>query len=280
MYPICNFKDRLMPLAEAHVSLDDLGLLRGYGIFDFLRTYHLKPFLLEAYLERFYQSASEMLLEVPVQREEMLQLIPELLQRNEIKEDVGIRLLLTGGPSEDSVSVHSPLLYIVVEPLHPQPASAYTKGVKLVTLEHMRIYPHIKTTSYIAALRNIPKVKQQGAVDSLYTWQGRILETTRNNFFAVLDGKLVTAGKDILIGRTRNFVLGLARELAIPIQERDIKIEELPYMQEAFITGTTKSITPVVMIDEMRVGEGWPGPVTQHLMKAFEEKIGIRLYPR
>ena len=120
---------------------------------------------------------------------------------------------------------------------------------------------------------HLPDIQAAGALDLLFHWNGKISELTRSNFFIVdQNDRIVTAGKGVLKGINRKHVLQLARE-EFEVEERDIFMNELPAAREAFLTGTTKKVTPIVQIDDIVIGDGRPGPVTQRLQQMYDEYI-------
>jgi D-alanine transaminase/branched-chain amino acid aminotransferase len=274
MYPFCFFGNKIVNTSETSVSIRDLGMLRGYGIFDYLCTQNRKPFLLEKYLERFRNSAREMRLSIPVSDEEITSATHEMIRLNHPEGEAGIRLILTGGHSEDGFSIGKPTFYIMMEEMPVYPRSSFEEGTKLITCEYLRHLPHIKTTNYIPAINLQPQCEAAGATDILYKYKDLLLETTRSNFFIFRGDVLVTANRNILIGRTRNFVIGLAASL-FKVEERDLAEKELAEATEAFITGTTKKITPIVAVDGKPIGSGKPGGNTRKLMQIFDEKLKL-----
>ncbi|HKZ35010.1 MAG TPA: aminotransferase class IV [Patescibacteria group bacterium] len=262
---------KFVPKEEAMVHADDLGLLRGYGVFDFFRTYNGKPFLLHEHLDRFESSAQELGLNVPLPRPSLEKIIKELLLKSEM-ENASFRLILTGGRTEDGMNFNpdTPTFIILVEKPHALAQSCYTDGVKLMTHEFLREIPPAKVLNYITAVKLQPKKKREGALEILYTWQGRVLEATTSNFFLFRGDTLVTPKRDVLIGMTRDFVLGLARKV-YKIEERDLYVSELKEADEAFITATNKEIVPVVRINAITVGNGQVGERTKVLLKKFHE---------
>ncbi|MEW6467741.1 MAG: aminotransferase class IV [Bacteroidota bacterium] len=266
---------KMLPSEKAFVHISDLGLLRGYAVFDYLRTYNRKPFLLQQHLARFEHSARELNLELPCSGKQIEGIISRLLSKSAIRTDCGIRLLLTGGRSADGITISRPTFAITTEKLIFPPESAYRKGVKLITREFQRESPYIKTTNYKNAIRLNPEKLRQKAHEILYCSGGKILETTRNNFFVFKGDTLITPGANILHGITRSFVLSFAKGV-FRVEERDVLVSELPGVSEAFITGTTRKILPVVKVNDQAIGEGKPGKNSLHLLKLFEEKLAER----
>lgn len=250
-------------------------MLRGYGAFDYMRTYYGVPFRIDDYLDRFEQSAKGMKLKLPLGRNKIISTIKYLLQKNKAsaKKDFGIRLLLTGGYSLDSyLPSVKPNLFILIEDLPEYPNWWSDKGIKLMLHEHSREMARVKTTNYLTAIRLADERRKAKAQDTLYCFDGKILETTRNNFFLFHGDTLVTSQDDILHGITRKTVVELALK-KFKIEIREVLKEELNSCSESFITGTTRGITPVVQIDKIKIGNGKPGKNTKALMKIFEETV-------
>lgn len=271
--PYYFFNDRIVSAAEPVLQLQELGLFRGYAVFDYLRTHRGKPLLLEHYLKRFRHSAEAMRLTLHLPDAELSRIIHALIQKNGFEES-GVRLLLTGGYSTDMFTPAEPNLIIRIESSTPAPEKYYTAGALLVTDEYLREWPQIKHTNYINAIRNQPRVQAAGATEVLYHWQGQVLECSRSNFFMVKGGVLITPPTDkLLAGITRARVLELARTNNIPVEERAVRVEEMWQADETLITGTTKKVMPVVKIDQHTIGSGKPGPISRHLLKLWEQEV-------
>jgi branched-chain amino acid aminotransferase len=263
---------KILPYSNTFVHISDLGLLRAYGVFDYLRTYNGRPFLLEKHLARFENSARELNFRLPLSKKEITRIIHLLLKKSNLDRDAGIRLLLTGGKSADGITITKPTFAVTIEKLVPVPQKLYTTGVKLITNDFQRETPLVKTTNYKNAIKANREKLQAQAHEILYCAKGRILETTRNNFFIFKGNTLVTAKENVLHGITRGFVISLARE-NFRVEERDLLVKELPHASEAFITGTTRKILPVVQVNDRMIGNGKPGENSLRLLKLFEEKI-------
>ncbi|WP_225000252.1 aminotransferase class IV [Cesiribacter sp. SM1] len=267
------FNDRIVQANEAVLPLQDLSMFRGYAIFDYARTHKGKPLLLEQYLKRFRSSAQALRLPLKQSNEELSRIIGELIDRNGFTES-GVRLLLTGGYSPDVFTPADPNLMIRIENSTLAPQAAYTEGVSLLTNEYLRDWPQVKHTNYLNAIRHWPRVSAAGATEILYYWQDEVLECSRSNFFIVKGGKLITSTTEyILAGITRAGVLALAREQGIKTEERIFSLEEVWQADEAFITGTTKRVMPVIKIDDRPIGNGKPGPVSQRLLQLWAAQV-------
>ena len=261
---------------EATISINDIAVLRGYSAFEALRTYSRQPFHLQEHLDRLYNSARHIDLAIPWPPEFIADIIRETIARNAYKH-AAIRLLVTGGESEDTIlPSEKPVLAVMITPLQERDMERFARGVKLITTPLQREMPEAKTTNYMAAVRALKEAARRGASDALFVnAQGHVLEATRSNFFIFRGDTLVTAREGVLYGITRNVVLDLARD-RFPIEERPIRFEELARADEAFITSSSKEITPVVQIDDLVIGSGKPGPRTYELEQRFIEMVERR----
>jgi len=258
---------------EAAISINDVAILRGYSAFESFRTYYRQPFRLDEHLDRLYHSASLMELEIPWPRAEVTNVIAQVIERNDYAH-AAIRILVTGGISEDSIMPGGqPTLAVLITPLGERDMERFAKGYKLITVHDQRELPEAKTTSYVAAIRALKEAARQDAADALYVdAQGHVLEATRSNFFIFRGDTLVTPREGVLIGVTRNAALELARG-RFAIEERPILLAELALADEAFITSSSREITPAVQINEHIIGDGKPGPRTWELERRFIEMV-------
>ena len=257
-----RINDTVLPAGEASLPISDMAIQRGYGIFDFFKIVNHKPVFLDDHLDRFFTSASTMRLVSPLSREALTQAIHDLIQKNNLA-DAGMRITLTGGSAADGYSIHHPALLLVQQPL--QLAAHLQPGIHLVTYEHQRQLPHVKTIDYLMAVWLQDYIREHGATDVLYQQQGHITECPRANFFIVnKENELVTPAQYILPGITRKKILELAGRKMV-IRESAISSDDLLLAKEAFITSTTKHVLPVLRIDDRAIGDGQPGPVTKML---------------
>lgn len=269
MSPFCYLNGKILPVAEAKVGVYDIGLLRGFGIYEALMTYGKKPFKLSDHLARFRRSAAFLGVEILASDEEVTGALLELIEKNGYEESI-VRMLLTGGPAFAGIEFapKTPTFYILVEKFKPLSAELYEKGCSVTVYEHLRQFPEYKTTNYIQAVLLQKARKEAGALEILYTWQGRVLEFATSNLFIVKNGTIITPSKDILPGITRKVTLELARA-AFPVEERDVPVEEVCAADEAFLTSSFKDIVPVVKAGEHAIAHGAPGPVTKKMMELF-----------
>jgi len=264
------FNDQFVNNEEALLHVSDLSIQRGYAIFDFFRTVNGVPLFMEDHLDRFYASATAMHLTISKNREEIRNIVQELLQRSSLSE-AGIRLMLTGGYSTDSYHPAASNLLITCNPVKTATANDFEKGFSVITYEHQRQLPHVKSINYLMAVWLQPLLKEKQADDMLYYNNESITEFPRSNVFIVTaDNKLVTPAHNILYGITRKNIIKLAADI-MPVEERNIPVEELLTASEIFLTATTKKIIPVIKINDQPIGNAWPGPVTAKLFERFLE---------
>ena len=267
----CYFNGKILPFEETKIGINDLGLLRAYAAFDYLRTYNGKPFRWHDHYSRFKNSALELNLPFGYSEHELQQIIEQLLVKSE-KVDACIRLILTGGYSEDSMTIAEPNFIIAIEDLPMSNPEMYENGVKLITCEYLRDVPPAKSTGYLNAIKLQPMKLEHNAFDILYTWRGEVLEITRNNFFIFKNNVLITPVDNILHGITRKVVLELAKS-NFTIEERRVDVAELQDADEAFLCGTTKKAIPVVEIDAYKIADGKVGDNTKIIMALFDEYV-------
>ncbi len=272
MKQYCYANGKIVALAKAGVPVNDIGLLRGYGVFDFFRTYNGKPFHFKEHFARFKRSAKTIGLTVPISGVEVERLIAQLLKKNKDL-DSSFRLVLTGGTTDDGISLSRPNFYILAEDLYLPPATVYDRGAKLITCDYQRIFPGAKNTNYLQAVYlQKQKIKQQ-AIEILYLDQGRVLEASTSNIFLIKGDTAITPKENILHGITRHLVGRLARQHKIKVVERRVTFKELLKADEVFITATNKKIIPIVKINEQTIGHGRIGVKTKILMTAFAEYV-------
>jgi branched-chain amino acid aminotransferase len=241
--------DQFIPGEKAVLHFRDLSVQRGYGVFDFFKVINSNPVFLEEHLSRFYYSAEEMRLTVGYTPDELRKIIFELLQKNATA-DTGVRITLTGGYSEDGYQLSKPNLILSLHSYAPPSKNQFEKGIKLITYEHQRQLPHVKTIDYLMGIWLQPFIRQNNADDVLYHQNGVVTESPRSNFFIVTqDEHIVTPSKNILKGIMRNKLIEVASKEFI-VEERAITINEIKTAKEAFLTSTTKTILPIRQLNE------------------------------
>ena len=269
MNNLCYLNGEIMSTNDGVIGITDLALQRGYGVFDFGRTYNGKLFHFEDNIERLRRSASELHLKLPLSDREIREIAIQLIQESNLKIPA-IRLILTGGYSNYSSPLEHPNFIIIAEELPTYPADVYRYGAKVITVNYQRELPHVKSINYLNAIRLEPLKREKKAFDILYHSQNGITECPRNNFFAFFGDTLVTPSEHILYGITRKLILQLAAK-QFQVEERTLGLNELEGADEAFITSTSKRVLPISRIDDREIGKGAVGDRTKAIMQLFDE---------
>ena len=266
----CYYDGHISSFAETGMSLNDLLIQRGYGIFDYLRVVDNKPLFVEDHLDRLYQSASIMHMEVPQSKEAILKIVLELVAKNNMPYS-GLKLIVSGGDSSDGYTLEQPRLTIIQQPL-PIPSNNFSISL-FVLMSHpfQRQLPEVKTTDYLMAIYLQPKLKAFGGQDILYTHEGMIRECPRSNFFLISEqGHIITPKDQILKGITRKNIIAAALDSGIQVEERPIALEEIKTAKGAFIASSTKRIIPISKIDESVIPTD--SPILEKVFKLLVQK--------
>lgn len=261
------FNGQILPNDADLLKTNDLSLLRGYGMFDYFRTYNGVPFRWDDYWTRFANSAKSLHMAPPLTQTETADILTDLYKRSG-EAEVAFRFVLTGGYAADSVTVTQPNLLIRCEPLPGDNPKAMQEGIKVLPYEYVRDLPEIKTTNYLHMILQANEMKQQGASDLLFHKDGEISELTRSNVFHFKGDTLITPDRHVLNGITRRVFL----ELAAPhfdVQVRPVLFDEFVNADECFTTSTTKWAMPIVQVGEHTIADGQPGERTVFLRELF-----------
>jgi len=258
---------------DLSVSARDVGVLRGYGVFDYLRTYGGEPFHLKDHIRRFFRSAEMLHLEIGYAPDEVESVVRELVRRNGYPES-SLRLVCLGGESSSAMLPEGKsTLYLMADPFSRDRSELETwqrEGISLISFPHLRYRAEAKTNNYIPAMDALREARMKGAFDALFCGNdGEIYETTRANVFFRMEGKWVTPPGNILIGITRRVVMGLMGK--DEREERALYLRDLDRAEEAFLTSSSKEIVPIVKINDAPIGGGVPGPETLALIKKFND---------
>jgi branched-chain amino acid aminotransferase len=275
--------DRLVPEAEARVSVFDHGLLYGDGVFEGLRSYSGRVFRLDEHLDRLYASARAICLEIPLAKEAVAQAVIDTLAANTLS-DGYVRLVVTRGAGSlglDPNRTKNPQVIVIADTIALYPREYYEKGLRIVTAATQRtqsaaLSPRIKSLNYLNNIMAKLEGLQAGCVEALMlNHKGEVAECTGDNIFVVRGTKLLTPPPDagILEGITRNAVMELAHAAGIDCREQTLVRHDLYTADECFLTGTAAEVIPVVEIDGRKIGAGVPGPITARLTADFHALV-------
>lgn len=273
--------DRLVPAEQAMVSVYDHGLLYGDGVFEGIRVYNKKVFLLAEHVERLYESARAIRLEIPMTQTQMAEAVEKTCAANSIV-DGYVRLVVTRGAGALGLDIRktaNPQIIIIAATIKLYSEELYQQGLKIITASTIRnhpgaLSPRIKSLNYLNNILAKIEGTDAGCEETLMlNHKGDIAECTGDNIFIVKRGILKTPPTDagILEGITRNCVVQLAAKAKIPVQEITLQRHDVYTADECFLTGTAAEVIAVVEIDGRKIGAGVPGPITQDLRQRFQK---------
>lgn len=269
--------------ADAVVPVLDHGFLYGEGIYETLRTYNQRPFLLDRHLERLRASAKRINLALPCSDKELAGSIARTMNYAAIDSEQYIRVMVTRGVGElsydPSVCVQ-PTIVIIVKAHDENTKQAQRSGIRLILSSVIRnhpaaVDPQIKSNNLLNNALAMQEAIRKGADEALMrNYRGELSECAQSNFFLVNNGEVCTPRLDsgLLEGVTRNFVFKVGQGLGITVREAILTDDDLDTSDEMFITSTTREVLPVSSIDGQVVGSGKPGPITKRLAHAFRRR--------
>jgi branched-chain amino acid aminotransferase len=272
-----NFHDQ----AEAKISVFDHGLLYGDGVFEGIRFYNDRVFRLEEHIDRLWDSARAIALDMPMSKSELVAAILETIRQNDLH-DGYVRLIVTRGVGSLGLSPDTcrrPSIIIIAATIALYPEELYHKGLTMVTCSTRRtppaaLSPRVKSLNYLSNILGKLEAQNAGAGEGLMlNEQGYVSECTGDNIFIVKKGEISTPhlSSGILAGVTRAVVFELAEKLSIRAVERELIRHDIYTADECFLTGTAAEVIPAVQLDRRLIGHGQPGPITLQLIESFRE---------
>ncbi len=279
------------PKEEAKISVFDHGFLYGDGVFEGIRAYGGKVFRLNEHIDRLYNGARGIMIDIPLKKEEMAEVVLETLRRNELK-DAYIRLVISRGTGDlglDPRKCKTPTIICITDKIVLYPEELYNKGMEIITAATRRnrpegVNPQMKSLNYLNNIMAKLEANLAGAPEAmLLNNEDYVAECTGDNIFIVKDGVLITPPPyvGILVGITRNAIMELAEKIGIKVEERVFTRYEVFTADECFLSGTAAEAVPVVKVDGRQIADGKPGPITNKILKEFKELIkteGTEIY--
>jgi branched-chain amino acid aminotransferase len=267
--------------ADAKISVFDHGLLYGDGIFEGIRFYNGRVFRLGEHLDRLWDSARSICLEIPMTKEEMTEALLEAIRQNHLR-DGYVRLLVTRGVGNlglNPMKCKWPSVIIIVAAITLYRENLYRKGLTIVTCATRRcspaaLNPAVKSLNY---LNNVMARLEANLADAdealMLNDAGNVAECTADNVFVVKHGQIVTppVTAGALRGITRSVAFEIATELGFKTLKAEITRHDIYTADECFLTGTAAEIIPVVKADGRLIGNGKPGPITTRIIARFRE---------
>ncbi|AKG04753.1 MULTISPECIES: branched-chain-amino-acid transaminase [Salimicrobium] len=277
---------------EASISVYDHGFLYGDGVFEGIRAYEGNIFKLDEHLNRLYDSAKSVMLEIPYSKEELEEIIAETIRKNEL-ESAYIRVVVSRGIGDlglNPVSCSKPRLVVIAEALSLFSKELYERGVRLASVASRRnrpdvLPPQVKSLNYLNNILVKMEANQAGVDEALMlNDQGYVTEGSADNVFIVKNGKIYTPPVYLgaLEGITRNAIIDIADELGYQIMEQPFTRHDVYVADEVFLTGTAAEVIAAVEVDRRIIGDGKPGTITNHLLSEFRKvttKDGHKVYP-
>ncbi|MRX74209.1 branched-chain-amino-acid transaminase [Bacillus lacus] len=275
--------DEFVRKEDAKISVYDHGFLYGDGVFEGIRVYSGNIFKMEEHMERLYQSAKSIMLNIPYSTEELTKLTIETVKKNGL-ENAYIRLVISRGIGDLGLDPYKCLkanVVIIVEPLAIFPEHLYESGIDIITVPTRRnrpdvLSPKVKSLNYLnnvlvrieAHLANVSEAL-------MLNDQGYVAEGSADNVFILKKNKLLTPPGYVgaLEGITRNAIIDLATELGYEVKEEPFTRHDVYTADEVFLTGTAAEVIAVIKVDGRVIGEGRPGKHTNILLEAFRKLV-------
>lgn len=276
---------------NAKISVYDHGFLYGDGVFEGIRVYNGNVFRLKEHIERLYESALSIMLEIPMTMEEMIETVCETVRRNGLR-DAYIRLVVSRGTGDlglDPRNCKKPNLVIIAEQLQLFPKELYETGMKVATVASRRnrpdaLNPKIKSLNYLNNVLVRIEATLAGVSEALtLNSEGYVTEGSGDNVFLVKKGVLYTPPTYLgaLPGITRQTIIDLALKLGFVVKEEPFTRHDVYVADEVFLTGTAAEVISVVEVDGRKIKDGKPGPVTKQLLEEFRKYVqedGVKVY--
>ncbi|HET8620344.1 MAG TPA: aminotransferase class IV [Acidimicrobiales bacterium] len=274
----------LTPRAEAVVSVFDAGFVLGDGVWEGLRVHGGHPVFLERHLDRLFEGAKALALDIGLSRDDLRRALYDTLRANGMTDGVHVRLMVTRGvkrtPYQDPRMTVGPATIVIV-PEYKQPAAAVAaSGIRLFTVHVRRPYPDVvdpklNTHSKLNDITACIQAYTAGADEALMLDpHGFVATCNSTHFFIVRRGEVWTSsGAFCLGGITRGTVLAVARAAGIPAHERSFSLTDVYGADEAFVTGTFAGVVPVREVDGRTIGDGGGRPVIDRLRALYREAV-------
>jgi branched-chain amino acid aminotransferase len=272
---------KLVDRKEAKVSVFDHGFLYGDGAFEGIRSYKNLVFKLNEHMDRLYETAHTLMIDVPLTKKQMIKAVVDTLKANKLK-DAYIRVIVTRGEGDLGLDPKkcygNPGIVIITDKITLYPEEMYNKGMEIITVPTVRncpeaLNPRLKSLNYLNNILAKIEASNSGYFEAIMLDpQGYVAECTGDNIFIMKNGVLSTPSQGRLKGITMDTVLALAARSKVKAQERLITRHEVYTADECFLTGTAAEIIPVVKVDGRTIGDGKPGALTKKMIKLFKDE--------
>ena len=279
---------KYLPDDQAKISVFDHGFLYGDGVFEGIRAYNGKIFRLKEHLDRLFDSAKTIDLQPPLTKEEMTEVLCEVLRRNHLT-NAYIRPIISRGVGDlglDPRKCPKPSVIVIATSWGAMYGDLYEKGLRGVTVSVRRnpaeaLPPNVKSLNYLNNILAKIEANYKGGDEAIFfDTNGYISEGSGDNLYVVKNGEIITPPTlNNLRGITRMVLLELAKSLGITVKEQNIGYFDLYTADEMICTGTAAEVAPITWVDGRTIGTGKPGPITRQLMAAFKTVTETEGYP-
>ncbi|WP_173917064.1 D-amino-acid transaminase [Halobacillus sp. Marseille-Q1614] len=265
---------------ELKYPFEERGLQFGDGIYEVIRVYKGKYYLITEHVERLFRSAEAIKIEMPFSKEEVYQRLGELLEKNSVQSDAKVYLQITRGsaPRDHAFPTGTKAnLYAYAQDL-PRKTELMRSGVKAVTKPDVRWdWCYIKSLNLLPNVMAKQEASEAGCFEAILHKDGEVTECSSSNAYLVRNGKVYThpAKKNILHGCVRMRVEQFCKDEGIPFIEESFQVEDIQYADELFLSSSTAEVMPIIEVDGMKVGSGEPGEVTRKMQEKYEADAGI-----
>lgn len=277
-FMIIYIDGKYLPDDQAKVSVFDHGLLYGDGVFEGIRAYNGKVFRLREHLDRMYDSAKTIDLTPPIEKDELAEVICEVLRRNKL-DNAYIRPIFTRGVGDlglDPRKCRKASVIVIAVTWGAMYGDLYEKGLKAVTVSIRRtpaesMPPNVKSLNYLNNILAKIEANYKGGDEAIFfDTNGYVSEGSGDNLYIIKNGEIITPPTlNNLRGVTRLVLLELAKSLGITVKEQNLGYFDLYTADELICTGTAAEVAPITWVDGRTIGTGRPGPITRQLMAAF-----------
>jgi len=283
---LIDINGTLLPRAQATVSVFDSGFILGDGIWEGLRVHAGRIAFLQQHLDRLYEGAKALDIEMDVHRETLSKRLYNVLEANNMQDGVHIRLMVSRGikatPYQDPrVTISPPTIVIIAEYKTPQP-DTLSKGLSLFTVHVRRGYPDVQdpklnSHSKLNCITACIQATKAGADEALMLDPHGFVATCNSTHFFIVRGDEVwtSSGDYCLPGITRGNIIRLCRQNDIPVSEKNFSLMQVYGAGEAFVTGTFAGLAPVISVDGRSIGEGRRGPMVERLQSLYLDMLEL-----
>ncbi|PTY80074.1 D-amino-acid transaminase [Heyndrickxia sporothermodurans] len=274
------FNGEIIERSKVNIDIEDRGYQFGDGVYEVIRVYSGKLFTKEEHINRLYESAEKISIQIPYEKLELIQTLEELVQVNQL--DTGIIYLqLTRGsfPRQHGFPKSDvPPVYVAYTREMPIPKVSMDEGVKGLLIEDIRwLRCDIKSLNLLGNILAKQKAAESGCFEAIQHRGEEVTEGSSSNVFIVKDNCLITrpVSNLILNGITRQVIIKLCQENGISFKEEIFTIDDLLEADEVFISSTTSEVMPIIQVNEKVISTGKPGKITRKLQQLFQQKIGM-----